>query len=478
MLRLVRGDELPRPDSNPPQPAGIDGQRLLLQISEICLALAGAARQTQGVTSSGPTSPTRLVEARSPSDIGKDLDAWMQAHAGAIAPHTQSQVCRLVRELAGLAGAASLDGITYQHVCSLRAAMISGTGRRKCSGKSITTYMSYLHAFFEWAIQAERIRSNPANDLPKTRWVRKKQRAATPEEIQRILAAAPFEHACMIRFLAVSGIRPLHAEQLRVRFFELDSDPPRCVFIDTKTSSEREVALDIGTAGMLKRRFTGLEPDDRPFRRLHHEQWDLLLDAAGVAKNDPRGRPLGYSGLRRFGPTAAGKLGLDIESVRLQLGHSNLTTTMRHYNDADIHSQFAAASALAVAISEGIPGVVGAAVGNDLTTRGQSVEDTGVTSSTRIAHLDRAVQARSYARRTSHSQGAKSPAPFGLAPGRSADSDRRVVQVGAVGFEPTAHTTVDIGPGLQDVLHRLIDLAVNRNSVSAPPGARNDNRTA
>lgn len=237
MLRLV-GSEIAAdtPDRSCPGDAGSDVRSLLTAIGRICLELAGGSRDTGVVTFRPETSPSRQVgPPRNPTRIEEDLDAWGVAHIGAMAVGTQRQVKRLVRELAQRATAADLGDITNDHVCAYIAAMQLGDGRKKCSGKSITTYTSYLHAFFEWAVQTERIRRNPAEHIPKVRWIRKKQRAATPTEVAKILGAATFEQACMLRFLAVSGLRPLHAEQLRVRNFMLDEDPPRAVIMDTKT---------------------------------------------------------------------------------------------------------------------------------------------------------------------------------------------------------------------------------------------------
>lgn len=442
---------------------------LLSRTARFVVACAEGLCHTDVVTFARPTSqqgPVRDPRRCGPTPIAHDLAAWETAHAGAMAARTRGQVRRLVEALARHVGADNLAGISNDGVCAFLGAKQNGSLGRPCSGKSIATYQSYLHAFFQWAVQTERIRANPAEKLPRARWIRRKQRAFTPDEVARVCATAPFEHACMIRFLAVTGMRPLHAEALRIRNFDLDGDPPRVVYVDSKTRVEREAALDVATVLLLKRLFVGRDPQDQPFRRMHHEQFDALLDAAGVAKFDARGRPLGYAGLRRFGPTAAARLGLDVEALRLQLGHSKLETTMRHYNDADIHTQFGAASALAAAISEND-------VDNsrfDLTKRGPLVEDRGVTFANPPI-LDRAVPEPLAARRTSQLSGAEGPAPCGQEhESRPASAERRLSSMGAAGFEPAAPITVDVGPGLLGILHRLIDNAA-RQSGPAPEGA-------
>lgn len=378
MLRLVRGDDDRRGGGGGfSSRACEDGK--IAGIVQVLLDFARAIDQTLGMAA----NPPEKVEERStlPPASGDTLDLALGQFAierrDDCSPQTLREVASLVQDLCRHAGCGPErirrgDVVAFLEWCATtgRQHRIEGrpTRRRvKAGAKTRRNYLSALRGFFDWAIQAELCPGpNPCETVRSPRVLRRQGRAFTPAEIAAIIRAAPPERSVLYRVLWVTGARvgslcgSRDRGGLPTSHYHLELDPPHIEVPAAMMKSGQEIrlALDEGTAAAL-RALVASKPDHAPslplFRRPSRKQLHADCRAAGIALTDGRGRGAGLHCFRRGCSTGLLDLGFDPKVAQLQLGHSDVATTLRNYTDRGLVDQAKAAAALAACIPGGIP---------------------------------------------------------------------------------------------------------------------------
>lgn len=179
-------------------------------------------------------------------------------------------------------------------------------------------YLTSAKAFCSWMRDTGQASENPLRSLKKLNEktdVRRERRAATPDELRKLLAATAEgperfgmtgpERALLYRFCAETGLRANEARTLTAGGFDLDN---LTVTVKAGYSKHREtdtVPLRQSLAEALSGHLAGKLPTAKVFggryARLTEKTAEMLradLEAAGVCYEDEQGRVLDFHGLR------------------------------------------------------------------------------------------------------------------------------------------------------------------------------------
>ena len=228
--------------------------------------------------------------------------------------------------------------------------------RRGLGEGAVRNQHSFLRAVFQQAVRWEWITHNPVASATLRRQRVQPRDAMTPDEVNRVLAAAAeFDPAAALalRLAAVAGARrgelaALRWEKVRDDTVIVDQqvivdrrNTPRYVVATTKTANRRVISLDDRTLQMIRelrlRRqaltpwMFGEDPGTPAPDRIGW-WWRRARALAGI---DPKWR---LHDLRHFSATQAIAGGHDVRSVAARLGHADASMTMRVYAHA-IHGR-------------------------------------------------------------------------------------------------------------------------------------------
>lgn len=356
-------------------------------MARILLALLAESDQTLHVGQEAATRPATRTSADVDTQTGAGqargggpapwgesaaLEAYLTERRHEMAEQTLREKRRLLLDLAEFAGTPDPLTVAREHIVGFldhvathgrphRLPDGTTTKRRtKAGAKSRKTYISHIRAFFDWAVQTERLRRSPAEAIRTPRVLRKQMRAFTTDEVVRILAASSGQLAVYFRTLYVSGIRATALATAPTFAFVLTADSPR-VELPPKRGKQGNgyvAALDDHTAHELRELLESRGPDHRPSEPLFAlprvsklgEQLVRICKRAGVAVVDDRGRRAGLHCFRRANITHTLDLGFDAKIAQLQAGHADVSTTLRNYTDRGIDDQAQAARALAAGL--------------------------------------------------------------------------------------------------------------------------------
>ncbi len=179
-------------------------------------------------------------------------------------------------------------------------------------------YLTVLKSFARWMVDTEQATESPLRGLRKLNEkidVRRERRAATPDELRKLIAATAVsgelygmdgeERSLLYRFCAETGLRANEARTLTAGAFDLDALTVRVRAGYSKHRETDTVPLREELAEALRRHLSGKLPTGKAFggryRRLTDRTADMLqadLAAAGVAYVDEQGRVFDFHGLR------------------------------------------------------------------------------------------------------------------------------------------------------------------------------------
>ncbi len=195
----------------------------------------------------------------------------------------------------------------------LKALRDDGLSVRRSNG-----YLTALKGFCRWMVDTGQATESSVQSLKKLNEqadVRRQRRAATPDELRKLLAAAiegserfgmsgP-ERALLYRFCAETGLRANEVRTLTAGAFDLDA---LTVTVRAAYSKHREtdtVPLRPELAEALREHLGGKLPTAKVFggryKRLTDKTADMLkadLEAAGIAYEDEQGRVLDFHATR------------------------------------------------------------------------------------------------------------------------------------------------------------------------------------
>lgn len=210
--------------------------------------------------------------------------------------------------------------------------MLLGELKEKLSPATVNRVHALLSVFFNLAVSWKRISHSPCANLKKLKEPNKKDRFMSPEEIRRILTAAPLDmnrvasHA--ISALILTGLR--REEILQSRHEHLDLEKGSLYLPKTKNGRSRHVVLNDAAIAVFE---SAPRIDDSPWifpgkdpkKPLNNptKAWHRILSAAGVERcrlHDCR---------HAFASMLVNE-GASLYQVQLLLGHASSVTTQRY----------------------------------------------------------------------------------------------------------------------------------------------------
>jgi integrase len=224
-------------------------------------------------------------------------------------------------------------------------------------------YLTALKGFARWMIDTGQVSESPLRGLRKLNEktdVRRDRRAATPEELRRLIATTATsgesfgmdgrERSLLYQFCAETGVRGNECRGLTVGDFDLEG---LTVTVPAGYSKHREtdtVPLREGLAVALRDHLSGRLPTSRVFggryRKLTARTAEMLrldLETAGVAYTDDRGRVLDFHGLRHSFVT---NLSHAPSRVAQSLARHKSSAMTDRYTHVRLHDERAALEAL------------------------------------------------------------------------------------------------------------------------------------
>jgi integrase len=86
--------------------------------------------------------------------------------------------------------------------------------------QSVVNYRAFVHALFEHCLKRHLVESNPIGAIDKVKLVDKAPEILTPEQLFRLLSAAPFDLLPLLAIQAFAGLRT--EEAMRLDWSEVD----------------------------------------------------------------------------------------------------------------------------------------------------------------------------------------------------------------------------------------------------------------
>ena len=203
---------------------------------------------------------------------------------------------------------------------------------KNLSPATINRVHALLSVFFNLAVSWKRITASPCTNLKKLRENNKKERFLSPDEVRRVLAAAPQDinrvAASAISALILTGLR--REEILQSRHENLDLEGASLYLPKTKNGKSRHVVLNDAAIEVFKNapRVVGspwIFPGKDPMKPLNNptKAWHRILKAASVER----------CRLHDCRHTFASMLvnqGATLYQVKELLGHSALSSSARY----------------------------------------------------------------------------------------------------------------------------------------------------
>jgi integrase len=238
-----------------------------------------------------------------------------------------------LRRLFRLCGWKSLVDVTPASFCSWRA---------KCdlSPKSKNDCLLSASTFFNWLKKQGAVPKNPLMGVDRvdTRLTPQFRRALTPDEAQRLLAAAPHVRAVVYLVLLETGLRRNELNQLVLDDFVFDSPSPfvRVRASITKTKKEASIPL---RAEVIKAIRSIIPEKVTPFYAIFQGKLPRIptmkrdLARAGIPFKDASGRRVDLHALRETFCTNLSASGVYPRVAMELMRHRDIRQTMKTYTD-------------------------------------------------------------------------------------------------------------------------------------------------
>ncbi len=236
---------------------------------------------------------------------------------------------------------------------------------------TIHCYAQVIRRFGKWLEDTDRVHKSPFRQVPLDKGGNdgKRRRAVSFEELSALLAATrrrPIEdarnhrvlagvtdtevvrlrrfgrhRALVLRTIARSGIRPGELRQVRIAHLDLDGGT---IFLPAKIAKARRPELAYLTPDLVKRlaalvRSMGPGDNSRLLFPQEIPGWrtiDRDIAAAGLAKEDRRGRTLSMYSMRKSFSTHLRMCGVDDDMVGRLMRHSGTSLNSTRYTDEDL----------------------------------------------------------------------------------------------------------------------------------------------
>lgn len=302
------------------------------------------------------------VQQSQPVRWGETIQEWRDSlrrrgRSQTYIEKVESSLNRL-REYLGVDYVADIDRAGFEDFFgNLQDGRILG---KPLSAKTANNYLSGYNAFFGWCVKHEHVPATWTVPSASSEWTKgehNQRRALKLDEALGIYHAAVRDELSdkptsrtadgkvvhrsgFYWTMMCTGVRAGAAQQLRRRHFELDSDTPT-IHIPSYNGGKGAKALAVpiskNDADVLSEYFERLpeplDPHDFALTRPHPRILARDVRDAGIQARDEYDRPIGFHSFRRFHTTELFRMGADPKVVQQRLGHSTLSTTLKHYND-------------------------------------------------------------------------------------------------------------------------------------------------
>jgi integrase len=317
----------------------------------------------------GYSAPREVVEAMQ-RPLAELLGTFLaDASARGRAPNTLAKYRHGLRKLFERCRWKKLGDVTPSSFCEWRAS---------CDLKPKTKNDAMLNAsaFLNWLKKQRIIRENPLHGVERvdTRLTPQFRRALTPDEAQKLLAAAPPTRAVVYLVLLETGLRRSELSQLVLGDFDLDSPTP-CVHVRasiTKTKKEASIPL----RSEVIRAIRSILPENAmPFEFIFRGKLPRIptmkkdLAKAGIPFLDASGRRVDLHALRETFCTNLSATGVYPRVAMELMRHRDIRQTMKTYTDA---AQLPLATAIAGLPSFSLPCANGRQAADDASKSIQS----------------------------------------------------------------------------------------------------------
>lgn len=174
------------------------------------------------------------------------------------------------------------------------------------------------------------------------------RRAATLDELAKLLDVAPPERSLFYRFLLYVPLRKRTYKAITWADLNLDGKRPTLLIRSETIKGARAVKMPIrkDLVADLKRMLKDAEPDDPVFPRVPDVD-DLRADlaAAGVAFDDGKGgRRFDLHAFRKTAIRVLKKAGVSLDEAHVFLQHRDRRTTERYYDDDMVEPEISRAA--------------------------------------------------------------------------------------------------------------------------------------
>ncbi len=328
---------------------------------------AAAIRVELEAEARGIAGPRRVLLADAIRDFGRHLAT------GRGGEDRQEKNVRLLRTVLGPRPVRFADELSLDTYDAFVAR--AKTPTKRCpegfTRATIHCYAQVIRRFGKWLEDTDRVRKSPFRQVPLDKGGNdgKRRRAVSFEELNDLLAATRRRQledarrmrvlagvtdaevvrlrrigrrrALVLRTIARSGIRPGELRQVRIEHLDLDEGT---IFLPAKIAKARRPELAYLTPD-LARRLGALVRSMGPgegSRLLFPEAipgWrtiDRDIAAAGLAKEDRRGRTLSMYSMRKSFSTHLRMCGVDDDMVGRLMRHSGTSLNSRTYTDEDL----------------------------------------------------------------------------------------------------------------------------------------------
>ncbi len=274
-----------------------------------------------------------------------------------------------LKKIAAEAPLMTLSDVTAARFESWRSSKPKYRGR-VIAARTLNQYLDHAQEFGDWLVKPKQLLPvNPLTQvssmtaLPNDHY----RRAATLEELTKLLAKAPADRSIVYRFLIYVPLRRRAMESIVWRDFILSGDRASFTLRAGLNKNKHEIKLavrqDLAQALLLHR--GSAEDDDRVFAAI--PSTDELRDdlkAAGVSFSDAKGnRRLDLHAFRKTVIRLLKKSGVSLDEAHVFLQHRDRRTTEKYYDDDLVAPEISHAAEKMPAIE--IPAGVGAHLGAD-----------------------------------------------------------------------------------------------------------------
>lgn len=239
-----------------------------------------------------------------------------------------SQLHRLINGT----GASRLSDLSVDRVSTY----LQSLRKKELSSRTINQFRSSVVAWLNWCVKNGRLDHHTLDRIPRLNEDldrRRHRRAATPEEVERFLAAVPPRRKFIYQVAMYTGLRRGEMNQIEWRDIDLKAATLTVRAEVGKTRKPVILPLHADVVELLRDRVADMKPNELVFKPVPHiETFKDDLAAAGIPFKDDNDRQLDFHSLRSTFATLLLRNGVQPAVARRLTRHSSVKTLEKHYD--------------------------------------------------------------------------------------------------------------------------------------------------